>query len=134
MEPFCLQSLDVTDSSAGSLEEICSSTPILVVNPDGMSFREKSLHPISDLQSTICYDQDTVIVSRGLPSLVKSQESVVIVTEEKLEKEAKLTRLYCSLAVLCIILWSAEKSVPPSDSKLDELHAMLMTMLKEYDI
>ncbi len=68
--------------------------------------------PISDSQSTVCYDADTVLIS----SCDLSVDSVQVMSDMKEKKEFGLDYLRCSLALLRVIFWNAEKFNPPKQT------------------
>lgn len=115
-------------------DDFSSSTPVLYVNADGLLLPKEKLPPFSDSQSTVCYDADTVILSSTSVSNASQKSIIEIKSNENDKDDFQFDQLRCSLALLRVIFWNAEKFGPPDSDKLKVLQALLLEKVKKYDI
>ena len=127
LEPFCLQILvEESDNILNKLEEYMNSTPILVIDDTTSNWGRNITKPILDSQSTVLYDEDTIILSSTSSSQVSKDGRNTSVSQ--------MDQLRCCMALLRVIYWSAEKDSPPQMKNISKLHNILQEMVKQYDI
>ncbi len=122
-------------------QETSGSTPILYIGENSVSFAEKAKQCVTDSQSTVAYDAETILLSSNTTNstfhsqeLPTSQGSVEVILQKKCDDKVR-TQLRCCLALMRVICWDVDEGrvvLPPQC--VQSIHDELTRIISMYDM